>query len=511
MKKKIRNLLVFLISGMVLLFILVNYAVQVVMTQKSLTEDSEVIFQQVQRLVEEDTDGDRIQRIEDVFSQCAVTEGTILIGADPQSMRVVGSTDTDLLNKSLKELGVERGLKRSGKGFYSKSEGSIYFCVLEELDDLIFVRMFQIQLMVARANDSIWSIALYAVLVGIGVVWAVQRYLERHILSSIDEINLKLQQIADGKLDQRVEVNNTPEFAELSGYINTMVDAILSTTDKMSAALDAAEVPIGIYEYRAGMNRVQATSRVAELLNLSPEQAEELFADYRRMERFMTALRRNTSEQEPGLYRCDGVTPRWLKIETIPRDRSVFGILIDKTEDTLQKQRLQQELLEDDLTKLRSRRGFQMLVQKQFENPETLKEAALLMLDADDLKWVNDTYGHEAGDHYLQTIAEILRSISGEGRILSHLSGDEFAVFFYGQESYGKIEAAVRQIRALRDQEYLLEENIPKVQVRFSMGLARWSAGMTYEDLSQRADEKMYQEKQSRKTKLNRNKGTKVR
>ena len=511
MKKRIRNLLIFLIAGMVLLFVLVDYTAQILMMQKSLTEDSEIVFQQVQRLVEEDTTGDRIQRIEDVFSQCAVTEGTILIGVDPQSMQVVGTTDVTLLGKSLKELGVERGLKKSGTGFYSRSEGKFYFCVLQEMDNLIFVRMFTLRLVVARASDSIWSIALYAVLIGIGVVWAVQRYLERHILSSIDAINVKLQQIADGRLDQRVEVTNTPEFAELSSYINTMVDAILATTDKLSAALDAAEVPIGIYEYRAGMDRVQTTSRVAELLNLSPEQAEELFADYRRMERFMTELHRNTSESEPGLYRCDGRTPRWLKVETIQRDRSVFGILIDKTEDTMQKQQLRQELSEDDLTKLRSRRGFQLLVQKQFENPETLKEAALLMLDADDLKWVNDTYGHEIGDHYLQTIAEILRSIGGKGRILSHLSGDEFAVFFYGQESYAVIETAVRQIRALRDQEYLMEENIPKIQVRFSMGLARWSAGMTYEDLSQRADEKMYQEKRSRKTKLNRNKGAKIR
>lgn len=510
MKKKIRNLLVFLIAGMVLLFLLVNYAIQVVLTQQNVSDESEIVFRQVQRLIEEDATVDRIQRVEEVFSQCAVTEGTILIGADPQTLQVIGTTDAALTGKTLRELDVENGLEKNGTGFYTKSSGRICFCVLEELDDLIFVRMFQLRLMLRQANEGIWSIAIYAVLVGIGIVWAVQRYLDRHILSSIDAINVRLQQIADGKLDQRVEVNNTPEFAELSSYLNRMVDAILATTDKLSAALDAAEVPIGIYEYRAGMDRVQVTSRVAELLNLSPEQAQELFASYRQMERFMTKLRKNVSDSEPGLYRCEGKTPRWLKIETIERDQSIFGILIDKTEDTMQKQLLEQELQEDDLTKLRSRRGFQIQVQKQFENPETMREAALLMLDADDLKWVNDTYGHEMGDRYLQTIAEILRSISGDGRILSHLSGDEFAVFFYGQESYSKIEAAVRRIRTLRDQEYSLEKDV-RVQVRFSLGLARWSAGISYADLAQRADEKMYQEKQSRKTKLNRNKGTGIR
>ena len=52
MKKKIRNLLVFLISGMVLLFLLINYVVQVILTQQSIVDESEIVFQQVQRLIE---------------------------------------------------------------------------------------------------------------------------------------------------------------------------------------------------------------------------------------------------------------------------------------------------------------------------------------------------------------------------------------------------------------------------------------------------------------------------
>ena len=63
MKKKIRNLLVFLISGMVLLFLLINYVVQIMLTQQDITDESEIVFRQVQRLIEEDVTVDRIERV----------------------------------------------------------------------------------------------------------------------------------------------------------------------------------------------------------------------------------------------------------------------------------------------------------------------------------------------------------------------------------------------------------------------------------------------------------------
>lgn len=77
---------------------------------------------------------------------------------------------------------------------------------------------------------------------------------------------------------------------------------------------------------------------------------------------------------------------------------------------------------------------------------------ALMMLDIDNFKSVNDTYGHAAGDEMLQMIADTLRNCTGDGDIVCRLGGDEFMVFLKSPSTNGKIrecaEAIVAQVHA---------------------------------------------------------------
>ena len=61
-----------------------------------------------------------------------------------------------------------------------------------------------------------------------------------------------------------------------------------------------------------------------------------------------------------------------------------------------------------------------------FQNPEQLGVAALLMMDLDDLKHINDTYGHDWGDHYIQNTGRCIAEHSPPGTVCARLSGDEF-------------------------------------------------------------------------------------
>lgn len=58
-------------------------------------------------------------------------------------------------------------------------------------------------------------------------------------------------------------------LTELSGHINQMVHSLLQTTDKLSSVLDIAQIPIGVYEYNKGVERVRITNRVPDILGLS--------------------------------------------------------------------------------------------------------------------------------------------------------------------------------------------------------------------------------------------------
>lgn len=70
-----------------------------------------------------------------------------------------------------------------------------------------------------------------------------------------------------------------------------------------------------------------------------------------------------------------------------------------------------------------------------FEKPDTLCHAALMMTDLDNLKTINDTYGHDWGDIYLRQTAHSLRQGSPSGTVVARLSGDEFLLLFYGYET----------------------------------------------------------------------------
>ena len=62
-------------------------------------------------------------------------------------------------------------------------------------------------------------------------------------------------------------------------------------------------------------------------------------------------------------------------------------------------------------------------MEELFACPEQLKHSAMLMIDADNLKQVNDNYGHEDGDRYLCSVADVLRTVTAEHQIITRLGG----------------------------------------------------------------------------------------
>lgn len=83
----------------------------------------------------------------------------------------------------------------------------------------------------------------------------------------------------------------------------------------------------------------------------------------------------------------------------------------------------------DELTGLYNRRGFSTLVKQQMDLARRLKRGfCLFFIDLDDLKGINDTYGHPAGDQALQAAASCLRTSFRASDIVARLGGDEFAV-----------------------------------------------------------------------------------
>lgn len=194
-------------------------------------------------------------------------------------------------------------------------------------------------------------------------------------------------------------------------------------------------------------------------------------------------------------YACHGPgVQRWFLMHATPLRRSGLGAVISHVDITSRKLlELQQRslALADGLTDLANRRcfldrGAPMLAQLG----RTGQEARLIYLDLDGFKRVNDTHGHEAGDHVLVTVGHRLRHAARTGDLITRLGGDEFALLMPGLTAdwsggvVRRLAAALEQPISWRGQQ---------LTVGASCGVASFPAdGTDLPALLREADARMY-------------------
>jgi diguanylate cyclase (GGDEF)-like protein len=152
--------------------------------------------------------------------------------------------------------------------------------------------------------------------------------------------------------------------------------------------------------------------------------------------------------------------------------------------------RLRHEALHDALTGLSNRRAFRDRLVREIEGRQGF---ALVLCDMDNLKTVNDTRGHDAGDKALQLLADGLRSQLRRSDEAYRIGGDEFAVVLPGATRLD----AERVMRRLRD---AIASSVPAAgdPIEASFGIAVFEPGDDPERLVARADEALYQAKRRR-------------
>jgi diguanylate cyclase len=159
---------------------------------------------------------------------------------------------------------------------------------------------------------------------------------------------------------------------------------------------------------------------------------------------------------------------------------------------------VQNEALLDPLTGLNNRRGFQRHIDEVLAlRPEGLTGCALLMVDIDHFKRVNDTHGHLLGDKVLQTVAQVLLTGVKGRDVAARLGGEEFAVLLPDTPTSGAVVLA-EQIRRKVAQGRIRRTDRDDLvgSVTISLGVAAYQPGETLEEWIDRADQALYQSKQ---------------
>jgi len=147
------------------------------------------------------------------------------------------------------------------------------------------------------------------------------------------------------------------------------------------------------------------------------------------------------------------------------------GILVDITERALARQRSEFLAFHDELTMLPNRRMFKETLQRlKLNASEKNRRFAVIYLDMDKFKLVNDTYGHANGDLFLREVAQRLQQAGPEHQHLFRVGGDEFTVVLDGVQDRGQLEGWVSKLMHAFDEPFAVQgERIP---VRGSMGIA---------------------------------------
>lgn len=161
-------------------------------------------------------------------------------------------------------------------------------------------------------------------------------------------------------------------------------------------------------------------------------------------------------------------------------------------------QRTQSEALLDPLTGLKNRRGLESAIEDLTRDASGLAGSALLLVDIDGFKSINDTFGHVLGDKVIRSVAQVLQtSIKGRD-VAARFGGDEFAVLLPQTTLKGAATLA-EQIRELvaRGRIHRADGRESVGEVTLSVGVAVAAAGESIEGLIERADAAMYAAKRS--------------
>ena len=184
-------------------------------------------------------------------------------------------------------------------------------------------------------------------------------------------------------------------------------------------------------------------------------------------------------------------------------DGSIVGtasIGQDVTEQRALQTRLETLSEHDELTGLLNRRGFSRRVEDAVRRSRrSERHDALLCLDLDHFKPINDTYGHAAGDSALRVISDILRASSRETDIIGRMGGDEFAIYAVGLASPADVDELVWRLHdAVAAHNITASAAGCPYALAFSVGVSPVEPADSLEALFLRADTALYAVKHRR-------------
>ena len=294
----------------------------------------------------------------------------------------------------------------------------------------------------------------------------------------------------------KLEKVNISEIDELSLAITTLSRNVADESSKLNEIIRLLNIPFGAFKLRKGEKVVYCTSRLFHILEVEGLHETAKYIDLDDFNTILEEATKNKYENEENVYiiKKDYHEDRWIRLIIQQDEIGVFGVITDVTQEILEKNKIEYDRDHDVLTGLLNRRAFRRMCMDKMKK-DYRGIAAFIMLDLDNLKFVNDTYGHEYGDEYIKEAARIIKAFEKHQALVARISGDEFLVYLYGYENKSQILNIVRKIHGIMKNTIftLPYDDYYKIKIRASIGISWYPENSDdYDTLIKYADFAMY-------------------
>ncbi|MEP7303851.1 MAG: diguanylate cyclase, partial [Caldimonas sp.] len=362
------------------------------------------------------------------------------------------------------------------------------------------------------------SLILGVMMLAIGLGLAA--WVARRIAQPLRQLSADARLLGQGRFEHRSKVRTGSEIGLLADTLNRMaaalqerISAARRSEERLTLALEGSDQ--SLFDWDIAKGRVYYSAR-ASTLRGGPELASQVTPEEMRafvhpddlpdvLARMKGALA-GTAPLYEAEFRVKHNDGRWIWLRSrgrvVERDAAgralrLVGTDTDITRHKAAEDQLRQRAEFDALTGLPNRALFNDRLAGAIERARRSgKPMALLFLDIDHFKSINDSRGHGAGDELLRIVAERLLAAVRSVDTVARLAGDEFTVILEGLAEPGDAEAvALKVVQALRPPMHLAGS---LVQVTTSVGLAILEDGDAEPaSLLQRADEALYAAKRA--------------
>lgn len=433
-----------------------------------------------------------------IFSRFPTDEKEEFFVVDYATGKILGHSENIEKDFSADCYQVDEILQCKNGAYKNGADGRKMYIVYERYGDALICAALPGAVLTQKLLGNIFRTLIYLLFIETAVIMLLNYLVRWKVVDGIHGIIDKLSCIANGSLDTVVEVGGNREFEELSSGINTMVKSIISISNRTSAIIKMSGIPLAAYEYEDGVGTVFATSELGKVLGISEERVTALCKSPKQFDDFICRIIKRPVEEEEDVYQVH--SGKYVRIHMSASTEGKLGVITDVTGDVMEKERMRYENMHDPLTQLYKYQYFQTIAAEVLQHMQKGKMCAVVMMDLDNFKGINDTCGHDAGDRYLQGFAAVLRAMPSEHILPARRSGDEFCMLIYDCGDRSDI------LRYLDDFYEKLEKNPVELSesqkkiISASAGFASTEdAGMDIQTLLSLADEALYEIKERTK------------